>query len=99
MSSKTCFFNINYLIFKICFRAYLNNRLDLTEAEGLIDLINAQTEQQRKQSLYQMQGSLKELYEQWRMDLVRCLAHAEAYIDFHEDQHIEHDILSDGIQS
>jgi tRNA modification GTPase len=45
--------------------------LDLTEAEGLIDLINAQTEQQRKQSLYQMQGSLKDLYERWRIDLVK----------------------------
>lgn len=45
--------------------------MDLTEAEGLIDLINAQTEQQRKQSLYQMQGSLKELYERWRTDLVK----------------------------
>lgn len=53
------------------FRAYINGRLDLTEAEGLIDLINAQTEQQRKQSLFQMQGSLKELYERWRVDLVR----------------------------
>jgi tRNA U34 5-carboxymethylaminomethyl modifying GTPase MnmE/TrmE len=76
--------------------------LDLTEAEGLIDLINAQTEQQRKQSLYQMQGSLKELYERWRIDLVfflKSLAHSEAYIDFHEDQHIENDILSDGIKT
>lgn len=45
--------------------------MDLTEAEGLIDLINAQTEQQRKQSLYQMQGALKELYERWRIELVR----------------------------
>ncbi len=45
--------------------------MDLTEAEGLIDLINAQTEQQRKQSLYQMQGSLKDLYERWRIDLVK----------------------------
>ncbi|CAF1241152.1 unnamed protein product [Rotaria sordida] len=78
-------------------RAYLNGCLDLTEAEGLIDLINAQTEQQRKQSLYQMQGSLKELYERWRIDLVKSLAHAEAYIDFHEDQHIENDILTDVI--
>ena len=43
----------------------------MTEAEGLIDLINAQTEQQRKQSLYQMQGSLKQLYECWRMNLVK----------------------------
>ncbi|UJR28557.1 hypothetical protein I4U23_009791 [Adineta vaga] len=78
-------------------RAYLNGRLDLTEAEGLIDLINAQTEQQRKQSLYQMQGSLKDLYERWRIDLVKSLAHAEAYIDFHEDQHIEADILKEVI--
>ncbi|CAF0948059.1 unnamed protein product [Adineta ricciae] len=78
-------------------RAYFNGCLDLTEAEGLIDLINAQTEQQRKQSLYQMQGSLKDLYERWRIDLVKSLAHAEAYIDFHEDQHIEADILSEVI--
>lgn len=74
----------------------MNNRLDLTEAEGLIDLINAQTEQQRKQSLYQMQGSLKELYERWRKELVQSLAYAEAYIDFHEDQHMENDILMNG---
>jgi tRNA modification GTPase len=59
------------LLVKDLFRAYLNGCLDLTEAEGLIDLINAQTEQQRKQSLYQMQGSLKELYERWRIDLVK----------------------------
>ena len=63
-----------------------------------------------------MQGSLKDLYERWRMDLVKVqkterfyfnfirffflksLAHAEAYIDFHEDQHIENDILTEGMQ-
>lgn len=65
------------------FRAYLNHRLDLTEAEGLIDLINAQTEQQRKQSLYQMQGSLKELYERWRLSLVQVRTFGKIIFNAH----------------
>jgi tRNA modification GTPase len=56
--------------------------LDLTEAEGLIDLINAQTEQQRKQSLYQMQGSLKDLYERWRTDLVKVQKYQNFDLNF-----------------
>lgn len=71
-------------------RAFENGKLDLTEAEGLADLIAAQTEAQRRQALRQMEGSLGSLYESWRADLVRALAYLEAIIDF-PDEEIPHD--------
>ncbi|CAM9429370.1 unnamed protein product [Chrysoparadoxa australica] len=67
-------------------RAYENGRMDLTEVEGLADLIAADTAEQRKQALRQMGGSLKEQYEQWRQELTTCLAHTEAVIDFGDDE-------------
>lgn len=66
-------------------RAFDNGRLDLTEVEGLADLIDAETEAQRRQALRQMQGSLRTLYENWRGRLVRLLAHLEAEIDFPDE--------------
>ncbi len=63
-------------------RAFIAGKLDLTEAEGLADLINAETEQQRRLALRQLQGGLKEQYERWRGALLRALAHIEATIDF-----------------
>lgn len=75
-------------------RAFYAGKLDLTEVEGLADLIHAETEQQRKQALIQADGFLSKLYEQWRQKLIRCLAHIEAYIDFAEDQDIESDTLT-----
>jgi tRNA modification GTPase len=66
-------------------RAFLNGKLDLAEAEGLADLINAETEAQRKQALRQMGGELSALYESWRSALVRALAYAEADIDFPDE--------------
>lgn len=45
--------------------------MDLTEAEGLADLIHAETEMQRKQALYQMSGSLNVLYNRWRTVLLQ----------------------------
>ena len=65
-------------------RAFLNGKMDLTELEGLADLIDAETEAQRAAALDQMGGGLKRLYEGWREELVRCLAHFEAAIDFGE---------------
>ena len=67
-------------------RAFLAGKLDLTEAEGLADLINAETEQQRRLALRQLQGGLKDLYERWRGELVRALAHLEAAIDFVDEE-------------
>ncbi|XP_065354707.1 tRNA modification GTPase GTPBP3, mitochondrial [Calliphora vicina] len=74
-------------------RAFFGNKLDLTEVEGLADLIHAETEAQRKQALLQSTGSLSRLYDNWRKRLIRCAAHLEAYIDFAEDENIEDDVI------
>ncbi|KAF0118302.1 MAG: tRNA modification GTPase [Rhodospirillaceae bacterium] len=66
-------------------RAFLNGKMDLTVAEGLADLVAAETAAQRRQALQQMDGALARLYEEWRERLVRLLAHWEAVIDFPED--------------
>jgi len=66
-------------------RAFEHGKLDLTSAEGLGDLINAETEAQRRQALRQMQGALGALYEGWRKQLTRALAHLEADIDFPDE--------------
>lgn len=66
-------------------RAFEHGRFDLTEAEGLGDLINAETEAQRKQALRQMRGGLSDLYEGWRTRLTHALAHLEADIDFADE--------------
>ncbi|KAM7364089.1 tRNA modification GTPase GTPBP3, mitochondrial isoform 2-T2 [Cochliomyia hominivorax] len=74
-------------------RAFFGNKLDLTEVEGLADLIHAETEAQRKQALLQSTGSLSRLYDNWRKRLIRCAAHLEAYIDFAEDENIEDNVV------
>ena len=66
-------------------RAFDNGRLDLTQVEGLADLVAAETEAQRIQALRQLDGELGRLVEDWRQALVLCLAHLEAAIDFVED--------------
>lgn len=67
-------------------RAFYNNKMDLTEAEGLADLIDSETSEQQKYALRQMEGHLKDLYEGWRSSLLEVLAHIEAYIDFPEEE-------------
>jgi len=66
-------------------RAVENGKLDLTQAEAVIDLIDAETEAQRIQALRQFSGSLSALYEDWRLRLVKALAWAEAEIDFSDE--------------
>jgi tRNA modification GTPase len=66
-------------------RAFETGRLDLTEVEGLADLIGAETEAQRRQALRQADGSLRRLYEDWRTRLVRIRAWIEAELDFVEE--------------
>lgn len=66
-------------------RAFDNGKLDLTQVEGLADLIDAETEGQRRQALRQMEGALGALYESWRTRLMRALAHLEADIDFPDE--------------
>jgi tRNA modification GTPase len=69
-------------------RAFHAGVLDLTSAEGLADLLNAETAEQRRQALAQASGALRRTYGAWRAELLRCLAHAEAVIDFGEDERI-----------
>lgn len=74
-------------------RAFFNGKLDLTEVEGLADLIHAETEFQRKQAIIQAGGHLSKLYNNWRTRLIKNIAHVEAFIDFSEDENIEPDVL------
>ena len=69
-------------------RAFLNGRLDLTAAEGLADLIEAETRAQARQALRQLDGELGRLYESWRALLLRSLARLEAEIDFAADEEV-----------
>ena len=73
-------------------RAFMNGRLDLTEAEGLADLIDADTQAQRVQALRQMQGGLKARYENWREGLLDALAQIEGEIDFPDEGDIPNDL-------
>src|SRR6266849_4892359 len=66
-------------------RAFENGKLDLTAAEGVADLVAAETSAQRRQALRQLAGELGRLYEGWRERLLRALAHVEAEIDFPEE--------------
>jgi tRNA modification GTPase len=66
-------------------RAFLAGKLDLTEAEGVADLVAAETAAQRRQALRQADGALARLYDGWRTRLMRALAHVEASIDFADE--------------
>lgn len=66
-------------------RAFLNHKMDLTEAEGLADLIDSETAEQQKYALRQMEGNLRNLYENWRENLLKVYAYLEAYIDFPDE--------------
>jgi len=66
-------------------RAFEQGKLDLTEAEGLNDLIHANTQAQREQALAQLDGGLRDLYDGWRARLLGYLAHLEADIDFPDE--------------
>lgn len=67
-------------------RAVVYGKMDLTQAEGIMDLVDAQTEQQRCQALTQTEGKLGQLYESWRTMLVHNMAYLEAFIDFPEEE-------------
>jgi tRNA modification GTPase len=78
-------------------RAFLNNRMDLVEAEAVHDLIAAETEAQRRQALRQLEGALGGLYRDWSDRLRGILAYQEALIDFPDEDlppEIENQLLS-----
>ena len=69
-------------------RAVENGKFDLTEAEGIGDLIEAETEAQRRQALQQMSGGLGARCAEWRQRLVKVLAYVEADIDFVDEDDV-----------
>ncbi|EGG13820.1 GTP-binding protein 3 [Cavenderia fasciculata] len=70
-------------------RAFDNNKMDLSEVEGLSDLLDAQTNHQRRVALLQMQGSLAKFTSHLRNRLIRASAYTEAFIDFGDDAEID----------
>ena len=72
-------------------RAFENGKLDLTEVEGLADLIAAETEAQARQALSQAEGGARSLYESWRDELVKAQALAEAGLDFADEADVAAD--------
>jgi tRNA modification GTPase len=76
-------------------RAFLNGRLDLTAAEGLADLVAAETRAQASQALRQLEGELGRRYDGWRERLLAALARLEAAIDFApEEEDVPADLLA-----
>ena len=67
-------------------RAFENGKLDLAQAEGVADLIEAETEAQRRQALDQLGGHLSKVQERWRQALTGALAMFEAAVDFPEEE-------------
>jgi len=72
-------------------RAFIAGRLDLLEAEGIADLVNAETEAQRLQALRQMSGAQSVIVAGWAGRLKRILAFQEALIDF-PDEHLPEEV-------
>ncbi len=78
-------------------RAFLNNKIDLMQAESIVDLINAETEMQHKLAINQLQGKNSNFYNNLRQKIVEILALLEAFIDFPEEdipQDIQDEILA-----
>jgi tRNA modification GTPase len=69
-------------------RAFTNGKLDLTEVEGLADLIDAETAGQRRQALRQLEGAAGRVVEGWRDRLISILALSEAGIDFVDEDDV-----------
>lgn len=70
-------------------RLFQNGRFDLTEVEGIRELIDAETETQRLGALTSMQGQTKQLFQEWRTEIVKNVALMTTVIDFGEDHDID----------
>lgn len=72
-------------------RAYGRGKLDLVQVEALADVLGADTQAQVQQALHQLDGRVSRVYDEWRGQLISGLAHAEAVIDFGDDEHLGDD--------
>src|SRR3954470_6941888 len=75
-------------------RAFENGKLDLTEAEGLDDLIHADTDRQRRQALRQLQGLLGDRARSWRAQIIDAAALIEAGIDFSDEGDVPAELMA-----
>jgi tRNA modification GTPase len=75
-------------------RAFENGKLDLTEAEGLDDLIHADTDRQRRQALRQLKGLLGDKARDWRARIVEASALIEAGIDFSDEGDVPAELIA-----
>jgi tRNA modification GTPase len=66
-------------------RAFHNGKLDLAQAEAVADLVDAETDSQRRQALGQLEGELSNRYRDWRERLIGALARLEAAVDFPDE--------------
>ena len=80
-------------------RAFENGRLDLTEVEGLADLIAAETPAQRRQAYRQLKGLIGDRAEVWRRRLVEALALVEARIDFSDEADVPEDLIGPALHA
>ena len=76
-------------------RAFLNGRMDLSQVEGLADVIDAETEAQRRQAMLQLEGRLGQAAERWREDILQVLAFLEASLDFSDEGDVPADLEAD----
>jgi tRNA modification GTPase len=75
-------------------RAFENGKLDLTEAEGLDDLIHADTDRQRRRALRQLQGLLGDRARRWRAQIIEASALIEAGIDFSDEGDVPAELIA-----
>jgi tRNA modification GTPase len=75
-------------------RAFENGKLDLTEAEGLDDLIHADTDRQRRQALRQLKGLLGDKARDWRAEIIEASALIEAGIDFSDEGDVPAELMA-----
>jgi tRNA modification GTPase len=75
-------------------RAFENGKLDLTEAEGLDDLIHADTDRQRRQALRQLKGLLGDKVRSWRAQIIEASALIEAGIDFSDEGDVPAELIA-----
>src|SRR4029079_983517 len=75
-------------------RAFENGKLDLTEAEGLDDLIRADTDRQRRQALRRLKGLLGDKARNWRAQIIEASALIEAGIDFSDEGDVPSELIA-----
>src|SRR6202795_4132160 len=79
-------------------RAFENGKLDLTEAEGLDDLIHADTDRQRRQALRQLKGLLGDRARDWRARIIEASALIEAGIDFSDEGDVPAELIAPALE-